>query len=327
MATPIYSICVTNKNMQSTIEASLISVLDQLDDRFEMVVVDESTDRSQEILKDLSTKYPILRNVFLPRDRKRTISEARNISIAEAKGKYCLLHIDCDDIWEPYILEFIKVFHSLESLVPQEILLAGQQLNMGNRDFLIQHGPYRNGATGEDRDMWMRLAKIGSYFPMDHVPFYSRMQLSWKTHKKKALVRNYFSLRDGIRAGDSFKSFWHGFTNNPGKLTPTTRIYRLSVYPLAFIVAKSMSAIDTSDYFQQIEDWAAYKQKNYGTYLEIALRYDPSANLDFLTPEGKWLFSQRRYEKVFSEMKNELQHSEPPIVQAKISNSDGNIDT
>ena len=135
MGTPKYSICVTNKNMERTIEASLKSVLNQLDDRFEMVVVDESTDRSRIILEKLAGEYPILRNVFLSRNRRRTIAEARNISVAEAKGDYCLLHIDCDDLWEPYIGEFIKVFHVLDDLVPQDILLVGQQLNMGNRKF------------------------------------------------------------------------------------------------------------------------------------------------------------------------------------------------
>ena len=70
-----------------------------------------------------------------------------------------------------------------------------------------------------------------------------------------------------------------------------------------------MSRIDTSDYFQEIEDWAAYKQKNYGTYLEIARRYDSAANLNFLTPEGKWLFTHKRYEKHFSQMRAEIEFS------------------
>ena len=87
-----------------------------------------------------------------------------------------------------------------------------------------------------------------------------------------------------------------------------------------------MSPIDTSDYFQQIEEWAAYKQKNYGTYLEIANRYDPLANLNFLTPEGKWLFSHKRYDKVFSDMEKELQISVPPFDQSKSPNSDRNTE-
>lgn len=292
--------------MEDTIEKALTSVLLQLDESFEMIVVDESKDLSREILTRMEKEYPSLRCVFLEPNRNRTISEARNISVRESKGDYCLLHIDCDDIWEPYLDQFIKVFHSLESIIPRDFLLAGQQVNMGKREFLLMHGPYRNGATGEDRDMWMRLAKMNAYYPMNHVPFFHRMSLPNKTHKIKALKRNYYSIREGIRAGASYLSFLGLLYTNPGKLSPVTRIYNFLVYPLAFLHAKYLGVIDTSDYFENIDEWNRYKVENGGTFLEIAGRFNPSANLEFLSLQGKWLFSNKRYEKTFIDMQNEL---------------------
>ncbi len=326
MILPKYSICITNMNMEATIETALTSVLDQLDDTYEMVVVDESTDSSRQVLLKMQSKYQNLKTVFLEPNRKRTIADARNISIQESTGEYCLLHIDCDDIWEPFIPEFVKVFHRLEALIPQEILLVGQQLNMGRRDFLLSHGPYRNGATGEDRDMWMRLAKAGAFFPMNHVPFFHRMPLPKKTQKMKALVRNYYSIRDGIRSDLSLRSFLSALIRNPGKLTYTTRSYNLVAYPLAFLNAKLLGSIDTSDYFENIDDWNSYKVEHGGTFLEIARRYNPTESINFLSDEGKWLFSNKRYEKQFSDMEKELRLSAQPNGQKIKLNFEGTIE-
>ena len=40
---PTYSVCVCNYNMAETLEVSLKSVLDQLDERYEVVVVDDGS--------------------------------------------------------------------------------------------------------------------------------------------------------------------------------------------------------------------------------------------------------------------------------------------
>ena len=160
---------------------------------------------------------------------------------------------------------------------------------------------------------------------MNHVPFFHRMPLPKKTQKTKALVRNYYSIRDGIRSGSSLKSFLLALVGNPGKLTYVTRSYNLFIYPLAFLNAKILGSVDTSDYFENIDDWNSYKIEHGGTFLEIARRYDPTVSIDFLTDEGKWLFSNKRYDKVFSDMENELQLSLPPISKTKSSNPDGNI--
>ena len=70
MILPKYSICITNMNMEATIETALTSVLDQLDDTYEMVVVDESTDGSRQVLLKMQSKYQNLKTVFLEPNRK-----------------------------------------------------------------------------------------------------------------------------------------------------------------------------------------------------------------------------------------------------------------
>ena len=129
-----YSICVANFNMADTLEQALTSVLGQLDHRFEVVVVDDgSSDGSVAVLDRLANRFPFLRYISLPRSRKRLLGETRNIGIRAARGKYILLHIDADDVWEPYIKDFVAVFHRIERCVGRDIYLQGQQIGIGRK--------------------------------------------------------------------------------------------------------------------------------------------------------------------------------------------------
>ena len=52
-----YSICITNYNTASTLEKSISSILAQMEESYEIVVVDNfSQDGSESILKTLSTQ-------------------------------------------------------------------------------------------------------------------------------------------------------------------------------------------------------------------------------------------------------------------------------
>ena len=110
-----YSICIANYNMSETLIASLESVLNQINENYEVVVIDDgSEDNSVEKLLNLQKKYESLRVIPLLRDSRRKLGETRNISVRAARGKYVILHIDADDIWEPYINSFSKIYHEIE---------------------------------------------------------------------------------------------------------------------------------------------------------------------------------------------------------------------
>ena len=173
---PNYSICICNYNMADTIRKSLLSILKQVDKNFEVLIIDDgSTDDSVTIINELKKEYKTLRLISLKRNIFRQLGETRNISVREAKGKYVILHVDTDDLWEPYIKSFIYLFHKLENVIKKDVLVSGNQINIAKRDFLLKYGPYRNTHRSQDRDMWHRFAALNSFIRVDHLSFRKRL--------------------------------------------------------------------------------------------------------------------------------------------------------
>ena len=163
-------------NMSETLIASLESVLSQINENYEVIVVDDgSSDDSVEKLLGLKKKYESLRVIPLLRDSRRKLGETRNISIKAARGKYVILHIDADDIWEPYINSFAKIYHEIEKrLAIDNFMLSGRQIQMATKDLLI-YNPYKNIYYTEDRNLWNDLAVLGKLISIDHKPFFKRI--------------------------------------------------------------------------------------------------------------------------------------------------------
>ena len=191
---PIYSVCVCNYNMAETLEISLRSVLDQLDERYEVIVIDDgSKDSSVEILKKLSKVYENLRFIPLVRDYRRKLGDTRNLSIEAARGKYVILHIDADDKWEPYIDSFIRVFHELSKRLEfEEFVLGGSQIHMAPRDLLLKN-KYPNVYYTEDRLLFHKLAAKGAFFSIKHKLFRTRIPIKTKRKKLIKVIKSQFS--------------------------------------------------------------------------------------------------------------------------------------
>ena len=303
MDRPIYSICVPNLNMGNTLEAALISVLSQIDSRFEVVVIDDgSTDDSKEKLEKLKASYPNLRTKYLQKDSSRTLADTRNISVREARGDYCLLHIDCDDIWEPYLLDFVSVFHDIEKLLGKDVLVCGHQVNMGKKSFLLKHGPYKFGHMVEDRDMWYRLASINRFIPLDHVVFRNRMPLSRKQKWQKKFFLTGRILSDEIRAGNKFGFYFTNLWRDYMKHSFELRVYKVLIFPVCYLRAKRLGPIVNSE---QLSGWNELKKnaiESNGTIFEIFEKRGISYNPSSLSPAGKWVFSHKASDRLLRDL-------------------------
>ena len=307
MLNPIYSICVPNLNMGKTLEEALISVLSQIDLRFEIIVIDDgSTDNSIEKLEKLKIGYPNLRTKYLFRDPTRTLAETRNISVQEARGDYCLLHIDCDDIWEPYILDFITIFHDIEKFLGEDVLLCGQQINMGKKSFLLEHGPYKFGHMVEDRDMWYRLASINKFVPLDHVVFRHRMPLTRKQKWKKKFLLTAKILSDEIRVGNRFNFYFTNIWRDYMKQSLELRMYKVLVYPICLLRAKRLGPIVNPGQFAGWKELKQVAKEKNGTVFEIFEKRGSIYDSSKLSPAGKWVFSHKATDKLIREIPDNL---------------------
>lgn len=169
MSSPRYTIAVSNFDMVETLMVSLTSVLEQLDDRFEVVVVDDgSTDGSVELLQDLEDEYKEIRVVT--NAGNDNLGEARNHSFEIANGEYVLSAIDTDDQFTRCIPEFVSLYHELESGRDDSFLLLAGGMYMAPRDLVLEN-PYRSLGYGEDRDFYRRLIAKDALLSISHVPF------------------------------------------------------------------------------------------------------------------------------------------------------------
>ena len=178
--------------MGDTIAQSMKSFLATIDDQFEVIIVDDgSSDNSGEEIRKLALADPRIKPVFLKRSIFRLLGETRNESIRHASGQYVILHIDTDDIWQPYVKDFLKIYHAIEMVRGGEFYLQGQQIGIAPRSLLLEHGPYRNTFC-EDRDMWRRFAGLGIYMGLKHKVFRDRMKLTRKKRVFKAVFIKTF---------------------------------------------------------------------------------------------------------------------------------------
>lgn len=269
--------------MADTIEQSLESLLNQLDERFEVLIVDDgSSDDSVTVIKRMQAKYDKLRLISLARDPKRRLGFTRNISIQEAHGDYVILHLDCDDVFAPFIIDFTKVFHKLETHINADILVSGQHINMARRDFLLEHGPYLNVYRGEDRDLWSRMAKLDAWYPLDHIDFITRLPKPTKRKLLKNIWDTYDHMKNDFRSGVSLWKYIHYEIKKRKVYSLELLIFRLTMLLPTWFMALFEEPISQEGTIGGPEQFAEYRERVRGTYQQIMIRhgYDPS--LSFL---------------------------------------------
>jgi glycosyltransferase involved in cell wall biosynthesis len=245
--------------MGDSIERCIESIMVQIDDLFEVVIVnDDSIDNTREVLARMSEKYPLLVFKSLKRDPMRKLGHTRNLSFQIANGDWCIFHIDADDIIGPNLKDFTAAVQALSLAFKDEKLYAGKQIHMARREFLLAHGPFRNIYRGEDRDLYERLVKESSWVIIDHKRFIFRME-----RKKSKLVRKkIFDVTDqtitDLRKSESLREFyienWKARKRLGGKIFAYKSI--ISLY--AFIKAHKLGKLQPTQV--SLQEFVAYRE-------------------------------------------------------------------
>ena len=234
-----YSICMVNLDMEDYLQSSILSIANQLDENYEIIVVDGgSNDKSLSRLEELKSLVSCLSVYSLPRDNLRKLGEDRNYSIRKATGEYVLLHLDCDDLYGPFINDWVKIFHLVEKVKGCDVLVAGKHINMAKKSFLLKHGPYKN-LNYEDRELWNRLDVQGKFYSLDHRDFVIRMKLNLLKRLKKIFVRTFNEIKENLRWPHSnILSYILVEIKNKKNKKLHQFMLRISILPISYICAK-----------------------------------------------------------------------------------------
>lgn len=290
---PRYSVCVCNYNMSDTLERAMRSVIEQLDETlYEVLVVDDgSNDGSLEVLEMLDRAYTNFRYISLPRDAKRRLGETRNISIRAARGEYVLIHIDADDVWDPYLQDVVTLFHKMEEAIGHDFLLAGQQTGIAKRDFLLAYGPYENVYRCEDRNMMMKLAQKKLLFFMDYEAYRTRLSRPTKKRIFKALWDISSQMTYDMRQNEAKLPQIINALIAPimgGQFSLVTRVLRAILILPIFIVTRFMPPVINCISWEELR---SYHNNNRGTYAEVMTRIGGDPDISFLSKEAQAIFS------------------------------------
>ena len=270
-----------NYNMSQFIDISIESICSQLDNTFEVVFIDDgSTDDSIQKITELQKKYNFIQIHKLKRNSKRRLGHTRNESIKKANGKYVLTHIDCDDFYEGYIKNLVKIFHIIEKYHNKEFHLSAKHINMTTKELAVKNGPYRNIFYTEDRDMWRRLSAQNKLILLEHYDFVKRITLPTKRRIFKSLLyvvkisSQYFETKGNI------KDFFNNEVLNP-RASLQLRFYKLLILAPCYIYGKFISDYKLENQEAKIlnnSEWEDYKKNNTYTLKSFIKKYNININ-------------------------------------------------
>lgn len=220
---PLVSTIIPVYNGERFLPEALDSALTQTHSNNEIIVVDDgSTDSSGEIAKKYAAGYPEVIRVI--HQANSGTGAARNTAIAAARGDYIAM-LDQDDIWKPlHLAEAVAVlqrepsiglvhakFESFDSVVhparprswlPSDDVFTKLLLRRGHiacltvvfRRSLIDvvggFDPAFFRLGNDDRDMWLRIAKVTG------VRYIDSLHARWRRHKNNQ-SSDYQKMRQG----------------------------------------------------------------------------------------------------------------------------------
>lgn len=166
-ASPKYSICITHRNNRQPLKRSLESILNQIDERFEVVIVDSiSSDGSLDILKQYSRM-----GVIKLMSERCTRGRGRQLAFDHSKGQYVLSNFDMDDTFFPVIGRLLNIYHRrfegmmVRIVSPRKIGRWGGSFanTIAPVELVKRLGGWTDVQFGEDIDLWCRAAMEGKY--------------------------------------------------------------------------------------------------------------------------------------------------------------------
>jgi len=288
-----YTIAVQNLNKGQTIERSLRSILDQIDDRFEVVVVDDgSTDSSLDVLAKLADEYESFRYYVEDNDN---LAEARNSTFEKASGEFIVFPLDTDDQYDDGIVDFVEVYREIEQQVSFEFFLKGDGINVVKRDILLDV-PHRSLGYGEDKDLWRRIAAKYEIIWIDHEPF--RHQIGYFRDIQERMKVTFEESVVQLRSGVSLRSYlnWYFSTLRCDdeiyqNISPKLAAFKLLIGAPAYLTAWRRGLYTPPGAYADMGKLEKERHERTLTLSEIEQEYQIEVDRNKLSPAGRRIFS------------------------------------
>src|ERR1022692_3210057 len=164
LKSPICSICITHRNNMPTLARSLESILAQVTDRYEIVVVDgRSTDGSLDLLKRYQSEGKIRLIV-----QKSSRGRGRQLAFDHSSGEFIIANIDLDEIYPIGLLDQIAALEPYASdrmiMVNDRFVRSGSHgFTLTTRSVISSLGGWLDLNYYEDYELWRRAAAQGKY--------------------------------------------------------------------------------------------------------------------------------------------------------------------
>jgi teichuronic acid biosynthesis glycosyltransferase TuaG len=235
---PIVSIITPVYSCEKYLKQTINSVISQTFSDWEMILVDDcSPDNSAQIIAEYQQKDSRIHYIKLPENGGAAI--ARNVALAEAKGRY-IAYLDADDIWlseklerQLYFMEkngvvfsccdyekiesdgtpLNKVIHMPYSITYEQLLRNTIIQTVGvivdtkyvDRSLLVMP----NVRRGQDSATWLQMLRNGVKFVGQNevLAQYRRVPQSLSANKLNAIKRTWYLYR-GVEKLSVPKSVW-----------------------------------------------------------------------------------------------------------------------
>ena len=245
---PRYSICITHYNNRLTVEESLQSIFGQIDDSFEVIVVDsKSKDGSADILREYAKEGKI-RLI----ERRCSRGLGRQIALESSSGDYVISGLDMDDVFKPTLGQILLFYHGAAEGKLLTVI-NGQTTMVCSRELLVKLGGWRDLQFRENWELERRAAKDGNHrwtiFPI--------VGMITSKERRKSLTSSlgyrFMRYRDNIRVGH--KQFDPGERKGISQETVWLMARLAALFLPNYRADYSFTSVDPGDFVDSREYW------------------------------------------------------------------------
>lgn len=131
------SICIASYNMVDTIEESLQTITEELPEDYEIVVVNQSVDGSEEVIDRIASESELPFKT-IHTDLPLGVGHARNLAVCKATGDVVVTHVDADDWYDSrFFPAFVDLYRRIKKNRETDFFFSCPNMNISSREYML----------------------------------------------------------------------------------------------------------------------------------------------------------------------------------------------